>query len=710
MLPRPSIIRHFLALSLAVSVSHAKTVMILGDWFPSSGLDSVLRVDSMFVARYDTATRIGYFLGSGNQVLERTSAFAAPVAVHPGYDNEALPDSLRVPTSLRRGWFSIPDFSPGNYAQGWIQMKLSYVGLNHTPLSGPPSRVAVDSVRNGLGQIGQFPVSFLDSCLQRSTTDTVWLWSGVRNAADLVAYVPQEKLLCPDHDPFLSPRGGIRFLLTRPGARVRLLDGGAQWRMASDSGIWARYDLFDLPGSGTSHEVRMRVESSSGEVLEIDSAGAPFHIDDTGATHWIIPALDGRPARRTTARPTDSVVLAWDLPWDHQVPFAALGGGVRFAGSWKMGKGYRLALPLRPTSAFVASAEGGDSTAPVALPAPGKDLPDTVRIWDGPVFAAKDSFQLVGRAFDYALASAPGAGVYFPFSQAVTTGDILGLVAPRLGSDGLPRWTGQSICGLADRSADKYRAECVDSANAPSRWFVPHPGMNAEFPITFTLLPDAEGAATRSELLYFPLDSFLTLPDGSPNKFNSIVAKSSENNFGYCLVFHAEAELTDPAMLTIGADDDTWIFVDSQLVVDLGGIHGMEPRSANLASLSSPRPAVLPMDIFHCERHTVSSGMSLESNFPIRPVGWTRTAPRRVTSARSAKGPGAALSVRGGRFGIEVAAGVPWTLVLRSVDGRILSMKSGFGPASVPCDRRGLVLASLRTPAGLFDERVLGVR
>ena len=53
---------------------------------------------------------------------------------------------------------------------------------------------------------------------------------------------------------------------------------------------------------------------------------------------------------------------------------------------------------------------------------------------------------------------------------------------------------------------------------------------------------------------------------------------------------------------TFQGDDDVWVFINDQLAVDIGGVHGEVSRSVNLDSLGLSVGGIYEMDIFHAER------------------------------------------------------------------------------------------------------------
>jgi fibro-slime domain-containing protein len=162
---------------------------------------------------------------------------------------------------------------------------------------------------------------------------------------------------------------------------------------------------------------------------------------------------------------------------------------------------------------------------------------------------------------------------------------ISGLVAPELGADRTPVYAGGPTIASADSFRDWFHDGPASRRIAGMLAYAP--GELASFGAEVFLPIDGQGFA----------DSALGL-DGLPH------------NFRFTVELHARFTAALGQAIVLTSDDDSWLFVDHQLVIDLGGLHSEATDGYDASALG---PGDHEIDLFYAERLEPSAALRLQT-------------------------------------------------------------------------------------------------
>lgn len=162
----------------------------------------------------------------------------------------------------------------------------------------------------------------------------------------------------------------------------------------------------------------------------------------------------------------------------------------------------------------------------------------------------------------------------------------------------------------------------ITSANSFNSWYRDVPGVNMAKVVELTL-------KRKSGTNRYVIDSSVDEPWKSRGGFFPINKQlygnysSTGKNYHFTteieMVFTYDSKQENVFMFS--GDDDLWVFIDGQLVMDLGGLHPRKEQYLDISRLDWLQDG-LPhtLKIFHAERRTVDSNFRVETSLALKTV------------------------------------------------------------------------------------------
>ncbi len=224
-------------------------------------------------------------------------------------------------------------------------------------------------------------------------------------------------------------------------------------------------------------------------------------------------------------------------------------------------------------------------------------------------------------------------------------GHYCGNIAASLGADGKPVFTGDGHRVTAEWKDAQGRKICyhvaeayplptdnlgafgpadtggIESEGSFNQWYRDVQGINMSKLLTITLVRQDDGTYVFDDELdplydamggFFPIeDQLLGNPGGSPDR-----------NFHFTYELHSTFVYNSASnqIFKFIGDDDVWVFINGELVIDIGGVHAAVEQFIDLTRLGLTSGQTYQLDFFFAERHRTQSNFRIVTNLELESI------------------------------------------------------------------------------------------